>query len=110
MATRKAVSDFTSLSAEQRSDLARALKTVLNKFDALWDKPFPYLMAWYQAPTDGCAHPETLLHAEFYPPYRTRDKLKYLAVTELAAGMFASDVLPEAKALDFQAVEVNIDD
>ena len=110
VAPRKAVSDFTALSAEQRNDLARALKTVLKKFDALWGRPFPYLMAWYQAPTDGCAHPETHLHAEFYPPYRTRDKLKFLAGTELAAGMFASDALPEAKALDLQAVEVNIDD
>ena len=38
------------------ADLARALKTVLMKYDALWDKPFPYLMAWYQAPTDGQQH------------------------------------------------------
>jgi UDPglucose--hexose-1-phosphate uridylyltransferase len=63
-------------------------------------------MAWYQAPTDGGAHPETQLHAQFYPPYRTRDRLKYLAGTELAAGMFAMDVLPESTAHDLQQVEV----
>lgn len=106
----KAVPDFSALGAEQRADLARALKTVLKKYDALWDRPFPYLMAWYQAPTDGRAHPEAHLHAEFYPPYRTRDKLKFLAGTELAAGMFASDALPEDKAKDLQAIQVSIDD
>ena len=37
----------------QRADLARALKTVLLKYDGLWQRPLPYLMAWYQAPTDG---------------------------------------------------------
>jgi len=63
-------------------------------------------MAWYQAPTDGEPHPETQLHAEFYPPYRTRDRLKYLAGTELAAGMFAMDVLPENKARELQQVEI----
>ena len=47
----------------QRADLARALKTVLLKYDGLWQRPFPYLMAWYQAPTDGQPHPEAHLHA-----------------------------------------------
>ena len=45
--------DFAALTPPQRADLARALKTVLLKYDGLWDRPFPYLMAWYQAPTDG---------------------------------------------------------
>ena len=68
----KPVAGFSQLSAEQRSGLARALKTVLLKYDGLWQRPFPYLMAWYQAPLDGRPHPEWHLHAEFYPPYRTR--------------------------------------
>ena len=103
------VAAFGDLDAAQRVDLARALKTVLMKFDALWQRPFPYLMAWYQAPTDGEAHPESHLHAEFYPPYRTAEKLKYLAGTELAAGFFAMDALPEDKARELQNVQVDID-
>ena len=63
-------------------------------------------MAWYQAPVDGASHPEAHLHAEFYPPYRSRDRLKYLAGTELAAGMFAMDALPEDKARELQQVEI----
>ena len=79
---------------------------MLLKYDGLWQRPFPYIMAWYQAPTDGRAHPESHLHAELYPAYRTREKLKYLAGTEIAAGMFASDALPEDKARELQAVKV----
>jgi UDPglucose--hexose-1-phosphate uridylyltransferase len=108
VAPRTAVPDFASLTEPQRADLAKALKTVLLKFDGLWQRHFPYLMAWYQAPTDGVAHPEWHLHAEFYPPYRTRDRLKYLAGTELAAGMFANDALPEEKARELQAVVVSL--
>jgi UDPglucose--hexose-1-phosphate uridylyltransferase len=100
---------FSDLSAAQRADLARALKTVLLKYDGLWQRPFPYLMAWYQAPLDGRPHPEAHLHAEFYPPYRTRDRLKYLAGTEIAAGMFAVDALPEDKAKELQAVDVTLE-
>ena len=100
------VEGFAALSMPQREDLARALKTVLLKYDGLWQRPFPYLMAWYQAPTDGMPHPETQLHAQFSPPYRSRDRLKYLAGTELAAGMFAMDALPEEKAKELQAIQV----
>jgi UDPglucose--hexose-1-phosphate uridylyltransferase len=103
------VARFTDLDAAQRQDIARALKTVLLKYDGLWERPFPYLMAWYQAPTDGRPHPESHLHAELYPPYRTRERLKYLAGTELAAGWFAMDALPEAKARELQQVVVMIE-
>jgi UDPglucose--hexose-1-phosphate uridylyltransferase len=103
------VESFADLSGNQRADLARALKTVLLKFDGLWKRPLPYLMAWYQAPTDGKPHPESHLHAEFYPPYRTPEKLKYLAGTEVAAGFFAMDALPEEKARELQQIQVSFD-
>ncbi|MGN6390458.1 MAG: galactose-1-phosphate uridylyltransferase, partial [Burkholderiaceae bacterium] len=109
VATIEPVATFGDLGVAQRADLARALKTLLLKYDGLWERPFPYLMAWYQAALDGTAHPEAHLHAEFYPPYRTRDRLKYLAGTELAAGMFAMDVLPEEKAKELQQVAVTIE-
>lgn len=109
VAPTKAVASFVDLSDAQLIDLARALKTVLMKFDALWARPFPYLMAWFQAPTDNKPHPESHLHAEFYPPYRTAEKLKFLAGTEIAAGLFAMDCLPEDKVLELQTIQVDID-
>jgi UDPglucose--hexose-1-phosphate uridylyltransferase len=109
LAPKQPVSSFTELTPAQRSGLAKALKTVTLKYDGLWNRPFPYLMAWFGAPTDGLTHPEAHLHAQFYPPYRTSERLKYLAGTELAAGMFANDALPEEKAKELQAVAVNIE-
>jgi UDPglucose--hexose-1-phosphate uridylyltransferase len=110
VATIDPVPTFMDLTAEQRQGLAKALKTVTLKFDGLWQRSFPYLMAWYQAPLDGQPHPEWHLHAEFYPPYRTVDRLKYLAGTELAAGMFANDALPEEKAKELQAIVVALEE
>jgi UDPglucose--hexose-1-phosphate uridylyltransferase len=103
------VERLEDLSAAQRADLARALKTVILKYDGLWLRPMPYLMAWYQAPSDGRAHPEAHLHAEFYPAYRSRDRLKYLAGTELAAGFYAMDALPEDTARALQAVPAGLE-
>lgn len=108
LATIQPVATFMDLTAQQRKSMALALKTVTLKYDGLWHRPFPYLMAWFQAPTDGKPHPESHLHAQFYPPYRTSDRLKYLAGTELAAGMFANDALPEEKAKELQAVVIKL--
>jgi UDPglucose--hexose-1-phosphate uridylyltransferase len=76
--------------------LAEALQALVRGYDALFQRPFPYVMAVHQAPTDGhaCGH----VHIEFYPPLRTAEKLKYLAGSEQGAGTFISDTLPEESA------------
>jgi UDPglucose--hexose-1-phosphate uridylyltransferase len=85
------------LDSGERSALALALKTLLNKYDALFGFPLPYIMAIHQRPTDGGDHDDHL-HFEFYPPNRTETKLKYLAGSEAGAGAFINDTLPEETA------------
>jgi UDPglucose--hexose-1-phosphate uridylyltransferase len=109
VAPRRPVPSVADLDAAERREFARALKTVLMKYDKLWDKPFPYVMVFHQAPTDGQPHPEAHLHVEFYPAYRMRGRLKYLAGSELGAGVFTADTLPEDKAAELRAIEVSID-
>ena len=108
IAPRRRVAWLHDLSSEELTDLAKTLKTVLLKFDALWKRPFPYMMILYQGPTDGKAHPESHVHLQIYPPYRTKDKLKYLAGTEMGAGFFINDALPEEKAAELRGVEVSL--
>jgi UDPglucose--hexose-1-phosphate uridylyltransferase len=94
------------MSSAELHDLAKVLKTVLMKFDAMWSRPFPYLMSIFQAPTDGGSHADVHTHIQIFPPYRTRDRLKFLAGTELAGGMFVNDSLPEEKARELRDVVV----
>ena len=109
IAPKRPAASVAALTAPERTDFARALKTVLLKYDGLWQKPFPYIMVVHQAPTDGAPHPEAHLHVEFYPAYRMPNRLKYLAGSEAGAGVFTADTLPEDKARELQAVEVNLD-
>lgn len=109
VAPRLQTPDFSSLSPAARLGLARALQCVLRKYDGLWNMPFPYIMAWYQAPRVAGHARSCHLHAELYPPYRMPGRLKYLAGTEIAAGLFANDALPEAKAAELQAVGIALD-
>jgi UDPglucose--hexose-1-phosphate uridylyltransferase len=76
--------------------LAGALQSLVRGFDALFERPFPYVMVVHQAPTVPGA--DGHLHVEFYPPLRAADKLKFLAGSEQGAGTFISDTLPEESA------------
>lgn len=89
---------------EELRQLAETLQTLTRGYDALFDRPFPYVMAVHQAPTASPSSPAASavgqghLHVEFYPPLRTAEKLKYLAGSEQGAGAFISDTLPEESA------------
>jgi UDPglucose--hexose-1-phosphate uridylyltransferase len=100
-ATRASVAD---LGPSEVADFAEALQHVTVKFDNLWHMPFPYVMALHQAPTDGGDHRGFHFHAEFHPPLRKPDLLKYLAGPEVGGGNFLSDTSPEDKAAELRAL------
>jgi UDPglucose--hexose-1-phosphate uridylyltransferase len=100
---------LADLTEAERSDLVRALKTVLLKLDGLFDHPMPLIMAFHQAPTDGAPHPEAHAHIQIYPYLRMAARLKYLAGSEIGAGVFTADTLPEDKAAQLRAVPVTLD-
>ncbi len=105
---RRPAPSLADFDAAERADFARALKTIVLKYDGLWNRPFPYIASFHQAPTDGRAHPEAHAHLEFYPAYRRSDRLKYLAGSEMGAGVFTADTLPEEKAEELRRVPVDV--
>jgi len=89
------------LDEAEDASLARALKVLLQKYDRLFQMPLPYVMAMHQKPPGrGGAHHH--FHIEFYPPNRSRDKLKYLAGSELGAGAFILDARAEDTAAELR--------
>ena len=102
---RRHVGWLHELDAAEIDGLARTLKTVLMKYDALFGFSLPYIMAVHQRPTDGGGHEGYHLHIEFYPPNRTETKLKYLAGSEAGAGAFINDTLPEETARRLRGLE-----
>jgi UDPglucose--hexose-1-phosphate uridylyltransferase len=96
---------LAELSGTEIRDLARVLKAVMCKYDALWGFSMPYLMILKQLPTDGRGPEADHFRIEFLPPLRTANKLKYLASVETGAGSFINDTLAEEKAAELRAVE-----
>lgn len=103
VAPRETHACVSDLSSQEVADLAQALKTVLVKFDNLWQMSFPYVMALHQAPTDGQDYSGLHFHIELHPPLRKPNLLKYLAGPEIGGGSFLSDTSPEEKAAELIA-------
>lgn len=94
---RTAIVDFDT---HERRALAEILKVVISKYNNLWNRSMPYIMLMHQRPVDGPAdqYAHYRFHIEFYPPYRTPDKLKFLAGSEAGAGVFINDTHAEVTA------------
>ncbi len=95
-------SHLASMSKTEVRDFAAVLRSVLVRFDNLWEMPFPYVMPLHQAPADGGDYGGFHFHIEFHPPLRRPNLLKYLAGPEIGGGNFLSDTAPEEKAAELR--------
>lgn len=109
VAPKRAALSCAALTPSERADFARALKTVLLKLDGLWHQPMPYILALYQAATDRVRYPDAHLHAQIYPARRMQNRLKHLAGSEIGAGVFTADTLPEQSVTELQGVTVTLE-
>ena len=80
-AHRPLIEDLNSSEVKQ---LALMLKRVIYKYNQLFGFEMPYIMAHHQAKAQDYDCQSYHWHIEFYPPYRTAEKLKYLAVGKVA--------------------------
>ncbi len=104
-----AITDFND---KEQESLAAILKDVTGRYNALWNRSMPYIMLMHQRSSGNSAEQEQeqqsyRFHIEFYPPYRTPDKLKYLAGSEAGAGAFINDTLAEVTAKILREVELH---
>ena len=97
LAPRRHLGAITDLTQAEAHSLAGLLKDLLQRYDRLFSSPLPYVMAMHQRPV-GRGSRGYHLHLEFYPPNRSRDKLKFLAGSELGAGAFIVDARAESSA------------
>jgi UDPglucose--hexose-1-phosphate uridylyltransferase len=100
---RRHLSALDQFRSEEEKGLAEMLKWVTLKYDNLYRFSLPYMMLMHQGPTRG-APSYFHFHIEFYPPHRSKDKLKYLASVETGAGSFLNDSVAETKAAELRAV------
>jgi UDPglucose--hexose-1-phosphate uridylyltransferase len=101
------VPDIPALTDAERDDFAALYLDVLGRLDARYGVPLPYVAAWQQAPVGpdaGIDRHLAHLHLRLLSIRRAPDKLKHLAGSELGAGAFLNDVVPEDMAARLREV------
>ena len=98
------------LTDDELRPMMAALKRMLRTYRNYYERPFPYMMAFHQAPPHGDAGSGTHLHIELYPIRRSREKLKFRAGCETGAGLFINDSYPEEKAAELRALLAEAED
>jgi UDPglucose--hexose-1-phosphate uridylyltransferase len=97
IAPHRRVPDLPALDGAEREAFGPLYLDVLRRFDGLFDLPMPYISAWHQAPVRS-GREESHLHLQLFSIRRAANKLKYLAGSESAMGVFINDVVPEEAA------------
>ncbi len=91
------VPNLPGVSTEARAAFAPLYLEVLRRLDGLFGIPMPYVSGWHQAPVQATAG-EAALHLVLFSTRRGPGKLKYLAGSESAMGVFINDISPERAA------------
>jgi UDPglucose--hexose-1-phosphate uridylyltransferase len=91
------VPDLTGLDDTERAEFAELYLDVLRRFDGIFGTQMPYIAGWQQAPVRVDRH---LGHVflQVFSIRRAPSKLKYLAGSESAMGVFINDIAPERAA------------
>jgi UDPglucose--hexose-1-phosphate uridylyltransferase len=95
---RRHLGSFTEMSNDERDALADIIQRLTARYDRLFNVSFPYSMGFHQSPTDNTEHPETHLHAHFYPPLLRSATIRKFMVGYEMLGNPQRDITPEIAA------------
>ena len=93
---------LAELDAARRGSLAEVLSRLLQRYDTLFQRPFPYSMGWHQAPFVSSATDHWQLHAHVLPPLLGQNVRKFMVGYELLAEP-QRDITPEDAAEQLRA-------
>jgi UDPglucose--hexose-1-phosphate uridylyltransferase len=93
----RSVPDLPALDDAERDAFGPLYLDLLHRLDGLFGVPMPYVSAWHQAPVRR-DRDLAYLHLQLFTVRRAANKLKYLAGSESAMGVFINDVVPEEAA------------
>jgi UDPglucose--hexose-1-phosphate uridylyltransferase len=94
---RRHVPDLTALNQPEREEFPQLYLDVLRRFDGIFGTTMPYIAGWQQAPV-RVGHDLAHLFLQVFSIRRAPNKLKYLAGSESAMGVFINDIAPEQAA------------
>lgn len=98
IAAKRHIQNLCDMTEREKDNLAKILKETAGTLDSLFDYTFPYMMCMYQNPVNSGNTDFHHFHIAFYPPMRSKDKIKFNASSETGAWAHCNPTAPEEKA------------
>ncbi|MHA1872447.1 MAG: galactose-1-phosphate uridylyltransferase [Promethearchaeota archaeon] len=95
---------------QEISNFARIIKAVVLRLDGLYGFTMPYVMAHHNAPYNVGDNTFYHYHIEIYPPYRAKDRIKYLAGVELGTNTIINPTNPSDNAKLLRDVKISMEE
>jgi UDPglucose--hexose-1-phosphate uridylyltransferase len=95
---RRYILRLPDLTTKEKESLAKILKSLLVRYDNLFNISFPYTMGWHGAPTDSADYTHWQLHAHFYPPLLRSSTVRKFTVGYEMLSEVQRDITPEQAA------------
>ena len=96
--------DIAGLTGAELDALGGMARDASALYDALFDKPFPYMMCMHNAPVNTDDGDFFHFHIEFFTPLRSENQQQFMASSETGAGAWCNPTCPEEKAAELRAV------
>jgi len=99
ISSKRHIQYITQFTKKETYDFAQTLKTAAGTLDSLFGFAFPYMMCMHQAPVNSdCDYGYYHFHIEFFPPMRSKEKIKFNASSETGAWAHCNPTSIEEKA------------
>lgn len=99
ISSKRHIQYITQFTKKETYDFAQTLKTATGTLDSLFGFAFPYMMCMHQAPVNSdCDYGYYHFHIEFFPPMRSKEKIKFNASSETGAWAHCNPTSIEEKA------------
>ena len=99
-------SQIKDIPQSKSANFAIILKNVVKRLDGLYGFIMPYVFSHHNAPYNIGENGFYHYHIEIYPPYRAKDRIKYLAGVELGTHTIINPTSPADNAKLLRDVEI----
>ena len=102
--SKRHLGSIIDMNDSEKKLFAEALKSVTKKYDRVFERPCPYMMALFISPSEKDKYNYFHFHVELCPPLREKDKIKWMASVETMTWQFINPSSPEEIAEQLRSV------
>ncbi len=98
---------INQIPTSQSENFATIIKHVVQRLDKLYGFVMPYVFSHHNAPYNMNDPEHFHYHIEIYPPYRAKDRIKFIAGVEMGTHTFINPTNPQENARLLREIELN---